>query len=117
MTDQAQNASPMNRGSGKPGICRHLPLIVILTVAAIGAFLLRDTLSFDTLRDNREALLAFRDANYLGLAFETVGRIFKKLEQQGFIETRGRLTQLCNIPELALLAGIEPVYLKSSRIA
>lgn len=56
-------------------------------------------------------------ANYLGLAFETVGRIFKKLEQQGFIETRGRLTQLCNIPELALLAGIEPVYLKPSRIA
>ena len=69
MTDQAQNAParPM-KGLDKPGITRHLPLIVILTVAAIGAFLLRDTLSFDTLRDNREALLAFRDANYLGLA-------------------------------------------------
>ena len=69
MTDQAQNAParPM-KGLDKPSITRHLPLIVILTVAAIGAFLLRDTLSFDTLRDNREALLAFRDANYLGLA-------------------------------------------------
>ena len=69
MTDQAQNAParPM-KGLDKPGITRHLPLIVILTVAAIGAFLLCDTLSFDTLRDNREALLAFRDANYLGLA-------------------------------------------------
>ena len=52
-------------------------------------------------------------ANYLGLAFETVGRIFKKLEQQGFIETRGRLTQLRNIPELAQVAGIEPVYLEA----
>ena len=69
MTDQAQNAParPM-KGLDKPSITRHLPLIVILTVAAIGAFLLRDTLSFDTLRDNRDALLAFRDANYLGLA-------------------------------------------------
>ncbi len=56
-------------------------------------------------------------ANYLGLAFETVGRVFKKLEQQGFIETRGRLTQIRNIPELALLAGLEPVYLQSSRTA
>jgi uncharacterized membrane protein YdjX (TVP38/TMEM64 family) len=34
-------------------------------VAAIGAFTLRDYLSFETLRDNREALLGFRDANYL----------------------------------------------------
>lgn len=56
-------------------------------------------------------------ANYLGLAFETVGRIFKKLEQQGFIETRGRLTQLRNIPELAQLAGIEPVYVQHGQIA
>ena len=56
-------------------------------------------------------------ANYLGLAFETVGRIFKKLEQQGYIETRGRLTQLRNIPELAQLAGIEPVYLQPTRTA
>ena len=69
MTDQAQNAPARPHGaSGKPGFTRHLPLIAILTVAAIGAFLLRDTLSFDTLRDNRDALLAFRDANYLGLA-------------------------------------------------
>jgi len=44
-----------------------------LTVAAIGAFVFRDTLSFDTLRNNREALLAFRDANYLGLAAVFVG--------------------------------------------
>ncbi|MDQ7070084.1 MAG: TVP38/TMEM64 family protein [Rhodobacterales bacterium] len=49
---------------GKSGMMRHLPLLLILTVAGIGAFTLRDYLSFETLRDNREALLAFRDANY-----------------------------------------------------
>lgn len=48
----------------KPNRLRHLPLLVILCVAVIGAFTLRDYLSFDTLRDNREALLAFRDQNY-----------------------------------------------------
>ncbi len=47
------------------GLVRKLPLIAILVVAAIGAFTLRDYLSFEALRDNREALLAFRDANYL----------------------------------------------------
>ena len=46
------------------GIARRLPLLVILAVAAIGAFTLRDYLSFETLRDNREALIAFRDMNY-----------------------------------------------------
>lgn len=69
MTDQAQNApSSAQDGAAKPGFLRHVPLIVILTVAAVSAFLLRDTLTFDTLRDNREALLAFRDANFIGLA-------------------------------------------------
>lgn len=47
------------------GRWRHVPLIVILSVAAIGAFTLRDVLTFDMLRDNRTALLAFRDDNYL----------------------------------------------------
>lgn len=47
---------------------RHLPLIVILLVAGIGALTLGDNLSFDTLRDNRAALLAFRDANFAGMA-------------------------------------------------
>ena len=55
MTDQAP----------KRGFTRHLPLIAIVTVAIIGAFTLKDYLSFETLRDNREALLAFRDANYV----------------------------------------------------
>ena len=47
------------------GLAKRLPLIAILTVAAIGAFTLRDYLSFQALADNREALIAFRDANYL----------------------------------------------------
>jgi len=42
----------------------RLPLIAVVAVAAIGAFALRDYLSFESLRDNREALLAFRDDNY-----------------------------------------------------
>ncbi len=44
---------------------RYVPMIVILTVAAVGFFTLQDYLSFETLRDNREALIAYRDARYL----------------------------------------------------
>lgn len=56
MSDMTQDSPPALR--------RHLPLLTILVVAAIGFFTLRDYLTFDTLRDNREALLAFRDANF-----------------------------------------------------
>lgn len=41
-----------------------MPLVVILIVALTGGYLLRDVLSFEALRENRAALLAFRDANY-----------------------------------------------------
>jgi uncharacterized membrane protein YdjX (TVP38/TMEM64 family) len=44
---------------------RMLPLLVILTVALLGGYLLREYLSFETLRDNRQALLEFRDANFV----------------------------------------------------
>lgn len=54
------------------GMMRHLPLAVILTAAVLGAVLLADTLSFDTLRDNRGALLAFRDAHFATLALAFV---------------------------------------------
>lgn len=46
-------------------LLKRLPLIAILVVAVIGAFTLRDYLSFETLAENREALIGFRDANYL----------------------------------------------------
>lgn len=50
----------------KSQVARFGPLVAIGLVAAVGAFALRDYLSFDALRDNREALIAFRDA-YFGL--------------------------------------------------
>ncbi|MFP4327888.1 MAG: TVP38/TMEM64 family protein [Paracoccaceae bacterium] len=46
------------------GLGRRLPLILIALVAVLGAVLLRDQLSFEALRDNRAALLAFRDAHF-----------------------------------------------------
>ncbi|KMW60092.1 putative membrane protein [Candidatus Rhodobacter oscarellae] len=57
MTDAAQSR-----------LAKRLPLLVILAVAIVGFFTLRDYLSFQTLADNREALIAFRDANYLATA-------------------------------------------------
>ncbi len=42
-----------------------LPLGAIVLVAVTGFFLLRDYLTFESLRDNRQALLAWRDSNYL----------------------------------------------------
>jgi uncharacterized membrane protein YdjX (TVP38/TMEM64 family) len=47
------------------GFARLIPLLIITSVALIGVFTLRDYLSFETLRDNRDALLAVRDANYV----------------------------------------------------
>jgi uncharacterized membrane protein YdjX (TVP38/TMEM64 family) len=57
MTDLPGNSQ--NKISG-----RVIPFVAILIVASIGYFTLRDFLSFDALRQNREALIAFRDANY-----------------------------------------------------
>jgi len=44
---------------------RHIPLGILLTVAIIGTYALRDYLSFDALRDNRDVLLNFRDAYFV----------------------------------------------------
>jgi uncharacterized membrane protein YdjX (TVP38/TMEM64 family) len=43
---------------------RLLPLIVVISGAVLGWWLLHDWLSFETLAENRGALIAFRDANY-----------------------------------------------------
>ena len=53
---------------GKTSLLRHAPLVAILAAAAVGAFTLGDVISFDTLRDNREALLTFRDAHFAVMA-------------------------------------------------
>ena len=47
---------------------RRLPIVLIALVALVGAVTLRDWLSFETLSDNRDRLLAFRDAHYLAAA-------------------------------------------------
>ena len=57
--------TPESRPEPKSGLARILPLLVIVLVAVIGAFTLKNYLSFDALRDNREALIAFRDSYYL----------------------------------------------------
>ncbi len=57
----------MNRppdATPKGGLARKLPILVILVVALVGGYLLRDQLSFEALARQREALLAFRDAHY-----------------------------------------------------
>jgi uncharacterized membrane protein YdjX (TVP38/TMEM64 family) len=43
---------------------KMLPILVIVAVAIAGFFLLGDKLNFQTLADNREALIAWRDSNY-----------------------------------------------------
>lgn len=57
-----------------PGWRRYIPIAIIAAVALIGAFTLRDYLSFETLRDNRESLLQFQRDNplLLGAVFVAV---------------------------------------------
>lgn len=59
MTDMTDDRLP-----DRAGRLRLLPLAAIALVAVAGAFLLSDRLTFETLAENREALLAFRDAHY-----------------------------------------------------
>ena len=59
MTDQSMTTKPP-----KAGLARLLPLAAIGVAAVAGAYFLRDQLSFQALAENREALIAFRDANY-----------------------------------------------------
>ena len=47
---------------------RILPLAVIGLGAGIGIWQFGDVLDFETLRENRETLVAWRDANYLAAA-------------------------------------------------
>jgi uncharacterized membrane protein YdjX (TVP38/TMEM64 family) len=48
----------------KTELSRYLPLLIIAALAAVGTLVLGDLVSFETLRDNRDALLSFRDANF-----------------------------------------------------
>ena len=53
-------SDPQAPGSG---LRRLLPLALVIAVALLGWILLRDHLTFETLRANREALVTFRDAH------------------------------------------------------
>lgn len=48
----------------RPLLRRLLPLLIVVAGAVLGFYLFGDVLNFETLRDNREALIAWRDTNY-----------------------------------------------------
>ena len=54
----------MTKTSASSKRTHYLPIVAIVLVALTGIFTLGDYLSFEALRENREVLLAFRDANY-----------------------------------------------------
>ena len=63
------------RMDGATGLRRALPLAILLTGAVAAAIFARDYLSFQALAENRETLLAWRDANYL-LAAAAFGLVY-----------------------------------------
>ena len=60
---QDEKMSDMTEAPANP-LFKKLPLIAIIVVAILGAYFLRDYLTFEALAEYREALIAFRDANY-----------------------------------------------------
>ncbi len=46
---------------------RHVPLAIILVAAVVGYVTLREHITFETLREHREMLLAFRDTHFAAL--------------------------------------------------
>ena len=43
--------------------------------------------------------------DYLGLALETVSRLFSRFQEEGLIEVQGRQLRLLDIPRLEAIAG------------
>lgn len=56
--------SPANPTASRSGRWRQIPILLICGAALIGAFTLRDHLSFAALSAQHDTLLAFRDAHY-----------------------------------------------------
>ncbi len=60
------------------GILAKVPILLIICVAALGAFTLRDHLSFEALARHRETLIGWRDAHFVltalgfGLAYAAI---------------------------------------------
>lgn len=67
--DEDDDMSDAMHGTPAGGWAKRLPLIAILAAAIIGAFTLKDHLSFETLAANREALIAFRNEHFLLTVF------------------------------------------------
>jgi len=65
--------SDITNTAEKAGFQKRMPIIAVAVVAILGAFFLRDYLSFQALQENREALINFRDANYLAAVCIFVG--------------------------------------------
>ena len=57
----------INRRRRRPTLRRLAPLILIAAVAAVG-FFYRDSFTFQTLAENRDRLIAWRDASYAAAA-------------------------------------------------
>lgn len=74
MTSERTEPDPEPARLRRAGWSRHLPLAIILGVAILGAIALRDVLSFETLRANREALMVLKDRHFalLALGFVSV---------------------------------------------
>ena len=65
--------SDITGAAEKAGLQKRMPIILVAVVALLGAFFLRDYLSFQALQENREALIGFRDANYLAAVLIFIG--------------------------------------------
>ncbi|ROU02596.1 TVP38/TMEM64 family protein [Histidinibacterium lentulum] len=63
----------MPSSSSASPLLKRLPLLAVLAAAILGAVFLRDVISFETLAENRERLIAFRDAHYLPTVLAFMG--------------------------------------------
>ncbi|HAW45806.1 MAG TPA: hypothetical protein DCX34_00975 [Roseovarius sp.] len=62
--DQSSSSTPTTR---RRRLVRHVPLAIILVAAVVGYVTLREHITFETLREHREMLLAFRDSHFAAL--------------------------------------------------
>jgi len=64
MTQANQQDSHRMHTPSRASLKRGLPFLVVIVAALLGAWFLRDVLTFETLRANHDALIALRDQNY-----------------------------------------------------
>jgi uncharacterized membrane protein YdjX (TVP38/TMEM64 family) len=59
------DATAQRPANAEKSLTRFLPLVVLGAGAVVGFIFLREYLSFETLKENRESLIAWRDDNYV----------------------------------------------------